>query len=718
MNTLKKYEFILEGLDCANCANKIQNKIAENEEYINVVVNFNTLKLSFETNSPVDKNEIVAIVKMLEPEVEVLDVDNTDEHHEHKHEHEHEHEHNHNHNHEAEEHIHDKSKSKRINKNLIRIIIGILLMLIVALVNIPEVYKTIIAVIAYVILLFRPAKNALKLLKSKIIEENFLVTVSCIGAFLIGETLEGLMVIALYEIGKMLEEKAINNTRKSIAALMDIKPEYANLIHGNHEHKVNPVEVKIGDVILVKQGEKVPLDGIVVEGEASLNTSSLTGESKPVDVKLDDRVLSGSINENGLIKLRVIEKYEDSTVSKILNLVENATDKKAKTETFVNKASRVYTPTVLIMAVLVAVGLPILLDISYIESIYRALIFLVVSCPCAIVISVPLSYFSGIGRASRNGILIKGSNYLDAVKEIKYIAFDKTGTLTKGKFEVVKIKVYDKDFSEFEVLEYAAYGESFSNHPIANAVLEKYEKVINKDRISGFKEVAGNGITYKYDNKVVKIGNSEFTGAREERTNGTCIYVKLDDIVIGSLILSDTIKPETKEAIGRLNNLGIKTMMFTGDSEEVAKSVAKIIGIKEVKAEMLPNDKYNELEKIIKTKTKGNVAFVGDGINDSPVIALADVGIAMGGIGASSAIEAADIVIMTDNLIKVADTIKISKFTNKIVKQNLLFALLVKIIVLELSVFGLAQMWMAVFADVGVTLLTIFNTMRILWKKK
>ena len=536
-------------------------------------------------------------------------------------------------------------------------------------------------------MLFRTTKNAIKLLKSKVIEENFLITVSCIGAFIIGERFEGLMVIFLYEIGKYLEDKAVNNTRKSIAELMDIRPEYANLLHKNHEHKVDPSQVNIGDIIVVKQGEKIPLDGIVVEGEASLNTASLTGESKPVDVKIEDRVLSGSINVNGLINVRVTEKYEDSTVAKILHLVENATDKKA-------------------------------LDITYTESIYRALIFLVVSCPCAIVISVPLSYFSGIGKASKKGILIKGSNYIDAVRDIKYIAFDKTGTLTKGKFEVEKVKVYDKDFSENEVLEYAAYGESFSNHPIANAILEKFNRTINKDRISGYKEVAGNGITYKYDNKKVKIGNAEFTGAKEEKTNGTCIYIKLDDIVIGSIILSDTIKEESKSAITALNKLGIKTMMFTGDNVEVAKTVASIIGIKEVKAEMLPNDKYNEIEKLIKNKTKGNVAFVGDGINDAPVLALADVGIAMGGIGASSAIEASDVVIMTDNLNKVAETIKLSKFVTRVIKQNLLFAFLVKLIVLELSVFGLAQMWMAIFADVGVTLLTILNTMRILWKRK
>ena len=733
MNTLKKYEFILEGLDCANCANKIQYKFTENINYYNVVVNFNTLKLSFETEDDfeVDLDEVSRVVKSLEPDVIVHYIDEHykevvtyDDENEHVHdEHcEHEHEMHHEHEDDKEEHNHDvenkTSKTKKKNNNLLRILCGLILMLTIALVDMPEEYSLVLSIVAYIILLFRTTKNAIKLLKSKVIEENFLITVSCIGAFIIGERFEGLMVIFLYEIGKYLEDKAVNNTRKSIAELMDIRPEYANLLHKNHEHKVDPSQVNIGDIIVVKQGEKIPLDGIVVEGEASLNTASLTGESKPVDVKIEDRVLSGSINVNGLINVRVTEKYEDSTVAKILHLVENATDKKAKTETFVNRASRIYTPVVLILALLVAIGLPVALDITYTESIYRALIFLVVSCPCAIVISVPLSYFSGIGKASKKGILIKGSNYIDAVRDIKYIAFDKTGTLTKGKFEVEKVKVYDKDFSEDEVLEYAAYGESFSNHPLAIAILDEYSKTINKDRISGYKEVAGNGITYKYDNKKVKIGNAEFTGAKEEKTNGTCIYIKLDDIVIGSIILSDTIKEESKSAITALNKLGIKTMMFTGDNVEVAKTVASIIGIKEVKAEMLPNDKYNEIEKLIKNKTKGNVAFVGDGINDAPVLALADVGIAMGGIGASSAIEASDVVIMTDNLNKVAETIKLSKFVTRVIKQNLLFAFLVKLIVLELSVFGLAQMWMAIFADVGVTLLTILNTMRILWKRK
>ena len=584
------------------------------------------------------------------------------------------------------------------------------------LITLPGHLNLICTILAYAVLLFRTAKNSIKLIKKKTIDENFLITISCIGAYFIGEHLEGLMVIILYEIGKMLEDKAVNNTRKSIANLMDIKPEYANLKHEHHEHKVNPEEVNIGDIIIVKQGEKVPLDGIIVSGEASLNTSSLTGESKLKEVKINDNIISGSINEKGLIEIKVTEKYENSTVKKILELVENATDKKAKTETFVNRASRVYTPIVMGLALIVAVFLPIISNITYVESIYRALIFLVVSCPCAIVISVPLSYFTGIGKASKAGILIKGSNYLDALKDIKEIAFDKTGTLTKGQFGVEKIKVYSEQYSEEQILAYAALGESFSNHPISIAILKEYGKQVEKNSIKNFQEIAGKGLTYTIENKKVKIGNYEFTNAKKEDEIGTIIYVKIDDEVIGSLILNDKLKSETKNAISNLKKLGINTKMFTGDNSDIALKIGKEIEIDEIKSEMLPQDKYNELEKMIEgnKNTLNKVAFVGDGINDSPVLALSDIGISMGGIGSSSAIEASDVVIMTDDLNKIEEAIKISKTTNKIIKQNLLFALIIKVLVLILSVFGISQMWHAVFADVGVTLLTIINTMRIL----
>lgn len=711
MNTLKKYEYKLEGLHCANCANKIQTKVAENKDYQNVSVNFNTLKLSFETDVDVLDENIINIVKAIESDVNVINLKKEKE------------EHNHEHNYSTcgcgDKHCHEnEGKKSKIDLNIIRLIIGILVMAITLIFNMPDNIKLIFTIIAYVILLYRTGKNTIKLMKKGTFNENFLVTISCVGALLIGEDIEGLMVIVLYEIGKILEEKAINNTRKSIADLMDIRPEYANLKHGAHDHKVSPEEVNIGDIIVIKQGEKIPLDGIVISGEANLNTASLTGESILRNVKIDDKVLSGSINENGLIEVKVTEKYEDSTVNKILELVENATDKKAKTETFVSKAAKIYTPAVFILAILVALITPIIFNITHTDAIYRALIFLVVSCPCAIAISVPLSYFSGIGKASKSGILVKGSNFLDALKDIKYIAFDKTGTLTKGSFEVEKIKIYDTDYSEDEILEFAAIGESFSNHPLAVAILKKYGKTPNNDRVKKFKEVTGKGLEYILDEKTIKVGNAELTGGKEEKEIGTIIYVKVEENVIGALILNDTIKSEAKEAMEELDYLGIQKVMFTGDNFEIAKKVAGEIGINDIKAEMLPTDKFEELEKIIKNKESGNVAFVGDGINDAPVLAIADIGISMGGIGSSSAIEASDMVIMTDNLNKIDEAIKISKFTDKIIKQNLVFALGTKISVLILSVFGLAQMWLAVFADVGVTLITILNTLRILKSKK
>ena len=737
---MKKHEFYLKDLDCAACANKIQNKLSENEKYQNVVCNFNTLKLVVETDEEEIKEEITEIVTKLEPEVTVYDyedkelveagesVEGTKEHYdEHEHEHEHhndEEEDGHSHEYEHYEEGHSHNHNKKISKsklNIVRLLCGVALMLVGLFFEIPQNTAKLCIILAYIILLLRTGKNAIKLLKKGTIDENLLVTISCIGAYFIDKQSEGLMVIILYEIGKILEDKAVNNTRKSIAALMDIKPEYANLKHVDHEHKVRPSTVNVGDIIVVKQGEKVPLDGKIISGSASLNVSSLTGESKLKEVGRDDEVLSGSINEKGLIDIKVTKVYKDSTVSKILELVENATDKKAKTETMVNRFSRVYTPIVIVLAFLTFLCMPLIAKISFSESLYRALIFLVVSCPCAIVISVPLSYFSAIGKASKKGILIKGSNFVDSLKDIKEIVFDKTGTLTKGEFEVEKIESYE-GYTEEEILEYAALGEDSSNHPIAKAILNKYNQLVNRDRVIEFEEVAGKGISFKVDEKQIKVGTSFFVENEEEENTGTVVYVKIDEKLAGKIVLNDTLKEETIEAMNMLKKDGINTKMFTGDNSDIALKVGKEIGVAEVKAEMLPEDKYNELEKIInkykekneKTGLSEKVAFVGDGINDSPVLALADVGISMGGVGSSSAIEASDVVIMTDDLRKIRDGIKISKKTNRIIKENLLFALIVKFVVLVLSVLGLAQMWMAVFADVGVTIITIFNTLRIL----
>ena len=697
---MKKYEFILKDLDCAACANEIQEKLAKNPKLHNVNVNFAKLKLTYETDE-VSVEEVRRAVLEQEPDVEMIDA--------------------------SLENSEQKEEKSNTMSQVCRLVIGIAITFIGMYAKLPTTISTILIIIGYAILLYRTAKNAIKMLfKSKKINENFLITISCIGAYLVGEHLEGLMVIILYEIGKILEEKSINKSRKSIKDLMNIKPEYANLKIENEIKQVSPEEVKIGDIILVKEGEKVPLDGIVTKGNADLNTASLTGESKLSQVQEGKNVLSGSIVVDGMIEVKVTEKYENSTVSRILDLVENATDKKAKTETFVNKASSIYTPIVIGLAAIVAIFLPLFTDIPYVGnngSIYRALIFLVISCPCSIAISVPLSYFSGIGKSSKEGILIKGSDYIDAIKDIKEIVFDKTGTLTKGEFEIQKIDVLS-NYNEQEVLKYAAMGERFSNHPIAKSIIKANKVDVDNIDVQDFKEIAGKGLSYQYDGKTILVGNSTLVNDEnkiDDKDDTTRIYVKVGDELAGIIYLGDTIKDGAKEAIRKLNLQGIRTSMFTGDNHKNAEKIGKELGIQNIKSEMLPQDKYNGLEKIINanTKSSGNstnrkVAFVGDGINDSPVLARADVGISMGGVGSESAIEASDIVIMTDDISKIIDAINISKKTCGIIKQNLIFSVGVKVLILLLSVLGISGMWQAVFADVGVTILTIFNTLRIL----
>ena len=687
---MKRYEFILKDLDCAACANEMQEKLSKNSGLHNVNVNFAKLKLTYETDT-VSVEEVRKAVKEQEPDVEMISADKMKE-------------------------IENKKESKT-GAQIARLVIGILIAGIGLYAKLPNAVNTIFIILGYAILLFRTAKNAFKMLfASKKINENFLITVSCVGAYLVGEHMEGLMVIILYEIGKILEEKSISKSRKSIKDLMDIKPEYANLKTENDIQKVSPEDVKIGDTILVKEGEKIPLDGIVTKGTADLNTASLTGESKLTQVSENKNVLSGSIVVDGMIEVKVTEKYENSTVSRILDLVENATDKKAKTETFVNKASSIYTPIVIGLAVIVAIFLPLFTNIPYIGnngSIYRALIFLVISCPCSIAISVPLSYFSGIGKSSKEGILIKGSDYIDAIKDIKEIVFDKTGTLTKGEFEITKIDTFE-NYTEQEVLKYAVMGEKYSNHPIAKSIMKANKEEIAE--VQDFKEIAGKGLSYQYNGETVLVGNSVLVDANDSNEEGaTRIYVKINDKLAGIIYLGDTVKEGVVETIKELKKLGIKTNMFTGDNKQIAEKTGKEIGIQNIKSEMLPQDKYNAFEEIInKKEEKAKVAFVGDGINDSPVLARADVGISMGGVGSESAIEASDVVIMTDNISKILDAIKISKKTCGIIRQNLVFAITVKVLILFLSTIGLSGMWQAVFADVGVTILTIFNTLRIL----
>ena len=695
---MKKYEYEIAGLDCAACANEIQEGLNKNSEIKNANVNFAKMKLTYETDT-LSKEGIEKIVQSIEPEVELLEANSKSK--------------------DLKNEKAQKENRKKLWLHILRLVIGAIAAGVGLYVPMPQIASTIFIVLGYAILLFKTAKNAVKLLfKSKTINENLLITISCIGAYLVGKSSEGLMVIILYEIGKILEEKAINKTRKSISDLMDIKPEYANLKKGDEIEIVEPSEVKVGDIVVAKQGEKIPLDGVVVKGTASLNTASLTGESKPQDVDENDIVLSGSIVLEGLLEIKVTEKYENSTVSKILELVENATDKKAKTETFVNKAAKIYTPIVIGIAILVGIFLPLISNVTYggeNGSIYRALIFLVISCPCAIAISVPLCYFSGIGKSSKEGILIKGSDYLDELKDVKEIVFDKTGTLTKGQFGISKIEVYSDKYVENDVLKYVVWGESYSNHPIAKSIVRNAKNVETK-KVENYEEITGKGIKYNIDGKTVLAGNSSLVGKEDEVAESTKIYLKIDDELVGAILLKDEAKHGTKEAIQALNSRGIVTKMFTGDNKKAAKQIAEELGISEFEAEMLPDQKYSELEKELEKYkgTNGKVAFVGDGINDSPVLARADVGISMGGVGSGSAIEASDIVVMTDSIDRIDCAIDISKKTSKIIKQNLIFSIGVKIIVLVLSILGVANMWEAVFADVGATLITVLNSLRIL----
>lgn len=698
---MKKYRYDIKDLDCAHCAKKLENEFNNTEGINNCIVNFGTSKITLESSLEKPIEKLKEIAANIEPDCSIEE--------------------------EGEKQTEEK---KEKNYEIPRLIIGIIL----AAIGFSNVSKyifqgaqneffvnaisTICIISSYLVLLFRTIKKAIKQLKAHIVDENTLIVISCIGAYLVGKHHEGLMVILLFEIGKILEGKAIAKSRKSIKDLMDIKPEYANLKgkEGN-SIQVSPDDVKIGDVIIIKNGEKIPLDGVVTNGTAMLNTSAITGESKLYEVKENDEVLSGSVNQSGLIEVEVKKEYKNSTVSKILELVQNATDRKAKTENFVSKGAKIYTPAVIVIAAIVAVFMPIIFkQISYSESIYRALTFLVIACPCSIAISVPLSYFSGIGKASREGILIKGSDYLDGLKDINKIVFDKTGTITTGTFEVKKIVSIDENISENELLKYFALGESFSNHPISKAILQKCEDNINTSSVKNLKEISGKGISYEIDTKEIKIGNKDFIKVDNViNEEGTIIYLSINNLFKGYIVLGDTLKKNIDKTVKDLKQMGINAMIFTGDSKDVAKKIAKEAGIDNVKSQMLPQDKFNELENLIKNNEKyKKVAFVGDGINDSPVLARADIGISMGGVGASSSIEASDVVIMTDEIEKIVSGIKISKKTNKIIKQNLIFAIGVKILVLVLSALGVADMWEAVFADVGTTIITIFNTLRIL----
>ena len=682
MNILKKYKYRLNNLGCANCANKIEERLKKENNLSDVVVNFSSLTLSFMSNDDIKIEDISNIVTKIEPEVVVTKID-------------------------------EEVKETKKNYNLIRLIIGIIIALLGLYVNFNnEIINKILIIVSYVILLYRTLKIAVKMLiKSHTINENALITISAIGAYFVDKQMEGLMVITLYEIGKILEEKAVNNSRNSIKDLMNIKQDFANKVVGDKTKVINVEDVKINDMLIIKKGEKIPVDGIVIEGETKLNLFSLTGESDLVNKKENDEVLSGSINEGKVIKIKATKLFNDSTVSKILSLIEDATDKKSKTETFVAKMAKYYTPIVLIISVITFICFILFTDLTTYESIYRALVFLVISCPCAIAISVPLSYFTGIGVSSKNGILVKGSNYLDLLSRVNKIVFDKTGTLTSGTFKVTSFNLLDSSYSEDYILKLYALGENLSNHPIAKSIMN-YVNIDVNEKVKNHKEIEGLGVSYTYDDKKIKIGNNKMFDLKDDGSLN--IYLSIDDKIVSSLTIIVGIKEGVENTLSELSKKGIETYMFTGDSKENALSISEKLNIDKVYYELLPTEKYEKLEELLNDKDV--VAFIGDGINDAPSLKRADIGISMGSIGSSSAIEASDIVIMDDDISKINKAISISNKVKRIIKENLVFSIGVKILILVLSAIGIANMWQAVFADVGVTIISILNTLRIMKK--
>ena len=609
-----------------------------------------------------------------------------------------------------------------MKKKTIQILISLILYIIALLISFKnEWINKGIFILSYTIVGLEIVWKAIRnISRGKIFDENFLMTIATIGAFGIGEFPEAVAVMLFYQVGELFQSYAVNKSRKSISNLMDIRPDYANVKRGENIEKVDPDEIKLGEIIIVKPGEKIPLDGIIIEGNSMIDTSSLTGESLPREVKEKDEVLSGCINQSGLITIKVTKEFEESTVSKILDLVENASSKKSKSENFISKFAKYYTPIVVIIAVILAIVPPLILQkASFIEWLYRALTFLVVSCPCALVISIPLGFFGGIGGASKLGILVKGSNYLEALSKTEIVVFDKTGTLTQGIFEVQKIEA--KRITEDELIKYAAYAESYSNHPISISLKKAYNKAIDSKLISETEEISGLGIIAKVENQEVIVGNNKIMEENkikytECKEIGTILYVAINKEFVGYIVISDKIKKDSKNAVKDLKKNNVKEIvMLTGDKKIVGENVAKELEMTQVFTELLPDGKVKKVEELIEEKTeKGKLVFVGDGINDAPVLAVSDIGIAMGGLGSDAAIEAADIVIMTDEPSKIVTAIKISKKTMNIVKQNIIFALVVKIGVLILSAIGIATMWTAVFADVGVSIIAILNALRML----
>ena len=694
MGNKEELQLTLEGLNCANCARKIEEKVGRMEGVKESNLNFTTTTLNVKLEKKVKEEHVISeikkIVEALEPHVKV------------------------------EKKVYGKATIKKAKFTVkSTLIIGAVLYLFAVIGDFQGTLGLILFGASYLLIGGEVVLTAIKnIAKGQVFDENFLMTVATIGAFTINQYPEAVAVMLFYEIGETIQGYAVNKSRSSISSLMDIRADYANLIINGKEKKLSPETVKVEDVILVKPGEKVPLDGVVIEGESFIDTSVLTGESVPRKIVPNDEILSGGINTSGLLKVKVTKKFGESTVSRILEMVENAASKKADTEKFITKFAKVYTPIVVVLAILIAVIPSIFIkDALFSTWLYRALVFLVVSCPCALVVSVPLGFFAGIGGASKKGVLVKGSNYLELLNDLETVVFDKTGTLTEGVFSVTEINTNGID--KEKLIEVAAMAESFSNHPIAISIIKEYGKEIDKEVIKAYKEILGRGIKALINNEEVLVGNSKLMNEfnilyNEVDSIGTVVYCAINGEFKGSIVISDKIKENAVEALINLKKAGVKkTVMLTGDNKKTAYKVGEKINIDEVHSELLPLDKVKEVEEIMKRSNKnGKLAFVGDGVNDAPVLARADIGIAMGGIGSDAAIEAADIVLMKDDINALVDAINISKKTNKILWQNIVFALGIKILVMVLGTFGIANMWTAVFADVGVTIIAIINSTR------
>ena len=722
----KRHEWILEGIDCANCASKIENGVSKIAGVTNSNANYMTKTLSFDVDKQKEKN-ILPIIKLkinkLEPDVTLLSKSDklpigknglptaenkeTSQLEEPHHPHEHSH------------------VESNVKKTISRLVISLVLLLVANFVPMNELLSLGLFVVAYLVAGYDVVWRAIKnMFNGQLFDENFLMTIATISAFYIQEYPEAVAVMLFYQVGEIFQGVAVNRSRRSIADLMDIRPDYANLkLADGNTKSVAPDTIRVGDTIVIRPGEKVPLDGKIVTGTTSMDTSALTGESVPRSVAVKDSVLSGFINKNGLIEVEVEKLFSESTVTKILDLVENASSRKAPTENFITKFARYYTPAVVIMALILAIIPPLVFPgATFNEWIYRASIFLVISCPCALVVSIPVGFFGGIGSASQKGILVKGSNFLEGLNDIKYVIMDKTGTLTKGRFEITDIEP-ENGWDKQQLLELAAYAETHSSHPIAESIKEKYKEKIDENRITEYNEISGHGIQVKVDGKEVLAGNAklmqEFNiSFRDSKEIGTIIYLAVAKKYVGHILIADAIKEDAAAGIALMKEKGVEhVIMLTGDSKAVGEAVAKKLGIDEFYAELLPQDKVEKMEEIMARKgPKEKVAFVGDGINDTPVLARSDIGIAMGGLGSDAAIEAADIVIMDDKPSKIGTVMQVAKDTRRIVWQNIILALAVKGFFLILGAVGIATMWEAVFADVGVTVIAVLNAMRVLKK--